>query len=474
MRRLAVAATLATLALPVSLGVRAAEQHTPSAHLTVRGGQRASHSARMASLSFLSCASADCGQYTATLNWTLPSFAGLTGYNLLLNGTQVGTSATQPFTFVGMDCGTSFTLGVQPHGSSTTGPTYTTPYTSPACGAAPVNTAEPVVSGTVATGSVLSATSGSWTGSPTSFTYQWQDCATDGTTCSNITGATSSTYTVASGDAGHTVEAVVTAHNSSGTAASGAPIVPLVDNFGGTSVDTNAWAVMNQQGDTSNGEIECYEPGKVTEGSNTLTEAATFTATAFACPGQISGGTPASAGCTGTCSSIQQGSAAENYASGAVQERTAFTYGTVVVQASMAGPEGVLWPAIWMEGANCQSPTFLAFANNTGACNWPLDSSDSAEIDIAEGLASGSLNEQLQGGGVQCSPAITWTGTHTYELDWTVGSLVWKVDGVTKCSTTTNVPSHPMFLIINTAQHGSPASGNFPTSTVVNSVRVSH
>jgi beta-glucanase (GH16 family) len=149
-----------------------------------------------------------------------------------------------------------------------------------------------------------------------------------------------------------------------------------------------------------------------------------------------------------------------------------------------------MWPAIWMLGAACQtsstSPyTWLSGTSGTPTgyyCPWSSDSSDAAEIDIAEGF--GQLNEQLHnnGSGVQCRPSITWAGTmHTYELDWSAGSLTWKVDGTTECSTTMNVPSHPMFLIINTAVcspgtvcGGSPTDANFPATTTVDYVHVSH
>jgi hypothetical protein len=73
-------------------------------------------------------------------------------------------------------------------------------------------------------------------------------------------------YTVASGDAGHTIEAVVTAHNPARSTAANAPIVPLIDNFDGSSVDTNVWDVLNQQGDTSNSETECHVTRQVAEG----------------------------------------------------------------------------------------------------------------------------------------------------------------------------------------------------------------
>ena len=49
------------------------------------------------------------------------------------------------------------------------------------------------------------------------YSYQWQDCDGSGANCSSISGATGSTYKLASGDAGDTVDVVVTASNSAGS-----------------------------------------------------------------------------------------------------------------------------------------------------------------------------------------------------------------------------------------------------------------
>ena len=67
-------------------------------------------------------------------------------------------------------------------------------------------------------------TNGSWTPTPSSFTRQWQRCASDGTGCLNIAGATGQTYGVRSADLGRRLRALVTAHSSTGqaTAASSA------------------------------------------------------------------------------------------------------------------------------------------------------------------------------------------------------------------------------------------------------------
>ncbi len=82
---------------------------------------------------------------------------------------------------------------------------------------APVNTALPAVTGTSVEGETLKASAGSWSNSPTSFSYQWKDCNSSGTSCAAIGGATSSTRVLASSDVGHTLRVVVKATNSGGS-----------------------------------------------------------------------------------------------------------------------------------------------------------------------------------------------------------------------------------------------------------------
>lgn len=92
----------------------------------------------------------------------------------------------------------------------------------------PVNVTPPTITGTAQESETLTATDGTWTNTPTSYTRQWQ--VNDGTGWINIVGATSSTYTVVSGDVGSTIRVLVTAVNSEGnsTPAPSAPTATVI------------------------------------------------------------------------------------------------------------------------------------------------------------------------------------------------------------------------------------------------------
>ncbi|HZP73201.1 MAG TPA: hypothetical protein VFA97_07465 [Gaiellaceae bacterium] len=81
----------------------------------------------------------------------------------------------------------------------------------------PISVGVPSVSGTAQEGQTLTATSGTWGGTPTSYAYQWQNCDPTGTTCNPIANATASTYIVQPTDANLTIRVQVTATNAFGS-----------------------------------------------------------------------------------------------------------------------------------------------------------------------------------------------------------------------------------------------------------------
>ncbi len=86
-----------------------------------------------------------------------------------------------------------------------------------ATGIAPVNTAPPVVSGTAQVGNALTVSTGSWSGSPTTFGYEWRRCDASGSSCASVSGATAAGYVLTTADQGRTMRAVVKAWNAAGT-----------------------------------------------------------------------------------------------------------------------------------------------------------------------------------------------------------------------------------------------------------------
>ncbi len=141
---------------------------------------------------------------------------------------------------------------------------------------APANTVLPTISGTAKEGRTLSASTGSWSGTPPiTFSYQWESCNASGGSCSNISGATGSTHLLGAGEAGKTMRVVVTANNTVGPTASTSEATGVIAE----SPCTDTWTgphegVWETAGDWSTGsvpgptDVACIEEGAIVEVTN--------------------------------------------------------------------------------------------------------------------------------------------------------------------------------------------------------------
>ena len=128
-----------------------------------------------------------------TANWASTQTVTITSPN---DGTQSGNrSGTVTLSSVGVS------------GPATVTVTVTDAYVA----GAPSNTALPAITGSTALAGVLTCSTGTWSGSPTGYTYQWKR---DGAT---IAGEVATTHTVVTADQSHTLTCTVTATNPTGS-----------------------------------------------------------------------------------------------------------------------------------------------------------------------------------------------------------------------------------------------------------------
>lgn len=158
-------------------------------------------------------------------------------------------------------------------GSDTAGsvPTLAVASSGTTPSAAPKATKLPTVVGVAQAGQTLTGASGTWTGAPKSYAYQWRRCPAAGTTCTVIAGASSSAYLITPGDIGSKLSLVVTATGTGGSSSASsvsttvvapAPLPPPV--VGSTA------AALGQAGAVTTADavaVASWQPGAVPPGT---------------------------------------------------------------------------------------------------------------------------------------------------------------------------------------------------------------
>src|SRR5207249_1754412 len=84
---------------------------------------------------------------------------------------------------------------------------------------APTNTSPPTLAGTAQQAQTLTASPGSWTGSPTVYSYEWPRCGAALSLRDALPISTGSTYLLTEADVGRTLRVAVVASNAAGSSA---------------------------------------------------------------------------------------------------------------------------------------------------------------------------------------------------------------------------------------------------------------
>jgi len=215
------------------------------------------------------------------------------------------------------------------------------------------------------------------------------------------------------------------------------------------------WIAFNRAG-APNSNLQCFTPNNVSvSGGNLVITTSSETA---------------------SCSSFDLALATHHYTSGFVSMRTFnFLYGTLEVRAKFGGGARTgSWPIVWMEDASCQA------SDPTGT----VDPCNGQEIDVAEILHGDftHVNQQIHindftyNDGCTASTTDVSQNFHVYQLIWSAGSLVFKIDGTATCTINRPyVPSAPMYVKINNfvgSLGGAVDDSRLPWSTLVDYVKV--
>ena len=331
-------------------------------------------------------------------------------------------------------------------------------------------------SGCAIQGQTLSVTQGRWSNNPTSYSYQWQDCTTTAGTdtgvavqpggasnvmtppttasCSNISGATSSSYTIQASDVGHALAVNVTAtnaHGSSSTVTTGSCNTGLM-----TTTWTRSTGLNNPIASTyfNNGQPECSpisavvgagQYGTSTSGEHFCTNAPTTCGFAdisnagvpqgtvlYAVPGTCTSPSGPGAGCAATGSGWSYSGSHITLTSGAVLQNVSFAAGANTNNSVVLAPGAsnvTIQDNDLSDGCNCQiQPAGGVITLAATGTNITIRNNNIRGVDAV--TAGHGCNAGIFGGASQTNVQITnnniyWCATglneqHAYNGGWAI------------------------------------------------------
>jgi hypothetical protein len=201
---------------------------------------------RLVSLPVISGTATEGNTLTVSNGYWLEAPTSYT-YQWTRDGASIGGATSRTFALTDTDGSKSIACVVT--ATNANGSTAATANSVLVGEAEPQNTVLPTITGIEAVGDTLTAGDGTWTNSPTGYTYQWNR---DG---SPIGSATSSTYTLIEADEGTLITVAVTASNAAG-AGPGATSAPS-NTVGPVVADSGALDLY------AGGELQLYAGGNL-------------------------------------------------------------------------------------------------------------------------------------------------------------------------------------------------------------------
>jgi beta-glucanase (GH16 family) len=133
-----------------------------------------------------------------------------------------------------------------------------------------------------------------------------------------------------------------------------------------------------------------------------------------------------------------------------------FEYGIVQVVASIPQTYG-LWSAVWLLPTNESWPPEIDMEETWGPPDVQTASTfHPADYDVVQWAEAKALS----------------SGWHTFTLDWTSTSLTWWIDGTEVLTTSSDIPSQDMYLLIDLANYALTSTQGCSGTMQVKSVKI--